>query len=312
MARPFPLPRLLLLAALILPGCAGGSRIAVPSGGYERQVVVDLPERQDRPRPLLVLLHAAMLGGADLRSELRMSESARAAGIVVAYPDAGGMVWNEGSFAQALPGGMAGGDDLGFLDALIATLVARGIADPGAIHLAGISNGGMMALRYACLRAERLASVAVLMATLPPDQPCRPARPLNLLMLSGTADPVTRWSGEVAFAGFATLQRRLSVPASFDAWRAANGCTGLAPPEALPRRGAGPGVVRHAATGCAGGVATLLYEVRGGGHRLPGPDDWPPLWLLGPATPDLETGPLLIDFALDPAGRRRQALSAAR
>jgi polyhydroxybutyrate depolymerase len=295
---------LLLLSVMLVAACGGGTRHAVVSGGVERVATLDRPERGAGPRPLLLVLHAAMLSGADLRSELRLTEAAREAGIVLAFPDAGGFVWNEGSFARVLPPAFAAADDVGFLDALIGDLVARGIADPDAIHLAGISNGGMMALRYACLRAERLASVAVLMATLPraEEQPCRPARPLSLLMMAGTADPVTRWTGEVAFAGIATLQQRMSVPESFDAWRRANGCTGLQPPRALARRGhAGqPGVLVHAATGCAEGVSTLLYEVRGGGHRLPGGDAWPPLWLLGPATPDIEAEALLLDFALDP------------
>ena len=43
-----------------------------------------------------------------------------------------------------------------------------------------------------------------------------PARPLPVLMVAGTADPVVRWTGEVELlGGFATLQRRMSVPASF-------------------------------------------------------------------------------------------------
>src|SRR4028118_2369543 len=89
-------------------------------------------------------------------------------------------------------------------------------------------------------------------------------------MVAGTADPLVRWTGEVELAGTATMQRRMSVPASFGFWRRANGCSGLASARPLPRRGRGsqPDVLVHAASGCAGGVATLLYEVRGGGHRL--------------------------------------------
>jgi poly(3-hydroxybutyrate) depolymerase len=111
---------------------------------------------------------------------------------------------------------------------------------------------------------------------------------------------VVRWTGEVELAGTATMQRRMSVPASFGFWRAANGCSGLAPARPLPRRGRGtqPDVLVHAASGCAGGVATLLYEVRGGGHRLTTGDDWTLLRLLGRASPDIDPGALLLEFAL--------------
>jgi polyhydroxybutyrate depolymerase len=118
----------------------------------------------------------------------------------------------------------------------------------------------------------------------------------------------------------ATLQRRMSVPASFDFWRRANRCAeGSAPARPLPRRGRGaePDVLVHAGVGCAGGVQTLLYEVRGGGHRLSAGDDWTLLRLLGRATPDIDPGALLLEFVLDP-GRapglgqagRRPALAA--
>jgi polyhydroxybutyrate depolymerase len=293
------------LSLVTLAACdGGGARLSVVRHGVERRATVDRPPAPGARRPLLVVLHAGALSGEQVRSELELPPAARGAGVALAFPDAEGLFWNDGSFSRALPPVLSpAGDDLGFLDALIAALVADGTADPAAVHLAGVSNGGMMALRYACARADRLASVAVFMATMPPEaeRDCRPARPLNVLIVAGTADPVVRWTGEVALGGMATLQRRMSVPASFDFWRRANRCAGLAPPRPLPRRGTGsePDALVHAATGCAGGVRTLLYEVRGGGHRLTTGDDWTLLRLLGRATPDIDPGALLLDFVLE-------------
>jgi polyhydroxybutyrate depolymerase len=290
---------------LLLPACDEGARLSVVSHGVERWATVDRPVRPaDARRPLLVILHAAMFSGALTRGELELPAMARHAGVALAFPDAEGLVWNDGSLSRALPRVLsAAGDDLAFLDALIATLVADGTANPAAVHLAGISNGGMMALRYACSRADRLASVAVFLATMPleADQDCRPARPLSVLMVAGTDDPVVRWTGEVTLGGIATLQQRMSVPASFAFWRRTNRCTGLVPARPLPRRGHGtqPDVLVHAATGCAGGVSTLLYEVRGGGHRVSAGDDWTLLRLLGRASPDIDPGALLLEFVLE-------------
>jgi polyhydroxybutyrate depolymerase len=294
---------------LLLPACDGGARLSVISeDGVERQAAINRPARRTSPRPLLVLLHAGLLSGASMRDELEpLPAMARQAGVALAFPDADGWFWDDGSLSRALPRALSpAGDDLGFLDALIAALVADGTADPAAIHIGGVSNGGMMALRYACKRAERLASVAVFLATMPLDaeRDCRPARPLPVLMVAGTADPVVRWTGEVALAGIATLQRRMSVPASFDFWRRVNRCAGVAPARPLPRRGRGsqPDVLVHAASGCADGVRTLLYEVRGGGHRLSAGDDWTLIRLLGRATPDIDPGALLLEFVLASSG----------
>ena len=308
-SRPAAAARLVaaVVASLLLSACDGGARLSVISeNGVERRAAINRPARPMSPRPLLILLHAGLLSGASMRDELEpLPAMARQAGVALAFPDADGWFWDDGSLSRALPRALSpAGDDLGFLDALIAALVADGTADPGAIHIAGVSNGGMMALRYACLRAERLASVAVLLATMPlgAERDCRPARPLPVLMVAGTADPVVRWTGEVALAGIATLQRRMSVPASFEFWRRTNGCAGLAPARPLPRRGRGSqsDVLVHAAVGCAGGVKTLLYEVRGGGHRLSAGDDWTLLRLLGRATPDIDPGALLLEFVLEP------------
>ena len=297
----------------LLAACdGGGARLSVIGrDGVERRATLDRPASPaPGGRPLLIILHAGLFSGSLTRDELEpLPAVARDAGIALAFPDAEGLFWNDGSFSRALPRSLsAEADDLGFLDTLIAALVADGTADPAAIHIAGVSNGGMMAMRYACARADRVASVAVFLATLPlgAERECRPARPLHVLVVAGTADPVVRWTGEVALGGFGTLQRRMSVPETFEF---------LAPGEPLRRgtragagaarrgRGSGPDVLVHAASGCAGGVSTMLYEVRGGGHRLSAGDDWTLLRLLGRASPDMDPGAVLLRFVLE-AGRR--------
>ncbi|MGG5820129.1 alpha/beta hydrolase family esterase [Falsiroseomonas sp. HW251] len=293
------------LGALLLAGC-GGDRLTLPDG---RSAVLDRPA--DTPAPTLVVLHGAGLGGQEMRGMLHLPERARAAGFAVVYPDAGGPFWNDGTMALRMPGLLSAADDIGFLDALLDRLVAERIADPARIHLAGLSSGGMLALRYACLRAGRLASLLVIAAT-QAAEPCAPARPLPVLIAAGTDDPVVRWDGGVMFGPFGELERRMAVPEGFAYWRRANGCAGLAAPVALPRLGAAwePDVLVQRATGCRAEVATLLYEIRGGGHRLPGRDDWPLLLLYGRATPDIEAGAMMLDFARDP--RSAPGLGALR
>lgn len=305
--------RLLVAALLLLSACDEGAQLSIVSHGVERLAWIDRPERpRVQRRPLLVVLHAAMFSGGLARDELELLDRARDAGVALAFPDAERLVWNDGSLSRSLPGALSSAaDDVEFLDALIDRLIADGTADPAAIHLAGVSSGGMMALHYACARAQRLSSVAVFLATMPPDaeRTCHPARPLNILMVAGTADPVVRWTGEVALGGLATLQQRLSVPDSFAFWRRVNHCADVAPARRLPRHGddGDPDVLVHVALGCAGRVGTVLYEVRGGGHRVSVGDDWTLLRLLGRATPDFDPGALLLDFALDPASLSRPA-----
>lgn len=302
---PALLPVLPLLAVLaLLCGCgAAPERISLVHDGLSRSAALDRPASAAGPAPLIVVLHGAALDGATQRFLLDpLSPAARQAGAALVFPDAYGLVWNDGPLAASLPGFLSARDDVGFLDALIERLVAEGVADPARVHLVGVSNGGMMALAYACRRAERLASLVVFKATLAADAPetCRPARPLPVLMSAGTEDPIVRWDGRIVLAGLIELDRRLPVEEGFAVWLAGNGCTGAGEPEMLPRRGRGdePWVERRVGLGCAAGAAMELHAVVGGGHRLPGGEASPLFRLLGRATPDVEAAALVLGFSL--------------
>jgi len=80
------------------------------------------------------------------------------------------------------------------VEALIARERSRGIA-PGAIVLAGFSQGGAMALQTGLRHPERLAGILALSSYLPlPDtlaqEASKPNRDLPIFMAHGTQDPV--------------------------------------------------------------------------------------------------------------------------
>src|SRR3954454_5140304 len=129
----------LAVLILLLPACDEGARLSVVSHGVERWATVDRPvQPAGPPRPLLVVLHAALFSGSLARDELDLPALARRAGVALAFPEAEGMAWNDGSLSRALPGALAPtAVDLAFLDALIADLTADGTVDPAAIHVAG-------------------------------------------------------------------------------------------------------------------------------------------------------------------------------
>jgi len=80
---------------------------------------------------------------------------------------------------------------VGFLRQLVAWLMGHGIADPAQVYLAGMSNGGMMTLRMLCEAAELFAGAGTL-ANMPAGigDGCRPKKPLPIVVLNGTADPL--------------------------------------------------------------------------------------------------------------------------
>jgi polyhydroxybutyrate depolymerase len=220
------------------------------------------------PRPTILLLHGA--GGALMQLN-DLPRLALGTGFVSVTPQGLGGRWNffppgqetqtEQAFFQRFGGPP---DDAAFLQALAADLVARGIADPRRLYVAGLSLGGVMALRLACTGAPSFAAMALLIAGMEETTgaACRLAKPLPVLMARGTADPVIPDAGGVTARG----DRVWSTERLVEFFRKLNGCA-EAPTVSVavqsPQR-----IEMEASNGCAGGPV-VLYRVAGGGHAVP-------------------------------------------
>ena len=93
---------------------------------------------------------------------------------------------------------------------------ARLCFDRRRVYAVGHSNGGFLAHRLACEAADLFAAVGSVAGCLGIDD-CAPARPIPVLQMHGTADPL------VAYGGGGILGH----PAADDnaaAWAARNGC----------------------------------------------------------------------------------------
>jgi len=89
-----------------------------------------------------------------------------------------------------------GVDDLRFTADLLDDLQARLCVDPARVAAAGFSAGGGVAAAMACDLAGRVASVAVVSGALYAEPgECRPSRPVPVLDIHGTDDPVVPYGG---------------------------------------------------------------------------------------------------------------------
>ncbi len=94
------------------------------------------------------------------------------------------------------------GDDLGYLNEVLADIKARYQTDPSRYYVLGVSNGAMMALRWACNSSEHFAAVASIIGQLAPGFACQPSTKLPLMHLTGALDDVVREDGKPASDGF--------------------------------------------------------------------------------------------------------------
>jgi polyhydroxybutyrate depolymerase len=254
------------LIVLAAPPATAGTAESIMVGGRARSFALERPALS-APRPTIIMLHGA---GGGIRQFGDLPQLALDADAVTVAPLGIGGRWNffppgresqkDSEFFQhygAMP------DDVGFLKELVVRLVARGIADPRRVYLAGLSLGGVMALRLACTDAGRFAAVALLIAGMEDTigAECQPAKPLPVLMIHGTADQLMPYAGGQTARGDSIWPtERL---AGF--FRQLNGCTD-APMRSVavqyPQR-----IEVDSSTVCPGG-AVVFYRVVGGGHEV--------------------------------------------
>lgn len=136
------------------PGSASGTGCPAVDGYLPvvpgRRALVHAPAAGEA-RPAMVLLHGYTGTPESIERSSGWTAFARDHGAVAVYPEGspvpgGGFAWNTGSGRFSA----SRADDVAFLDALVATLVAHVCVDPGRIMIAGESNGGAMALLAAC------------------------------------------------------------------------------------------------------------------------------------------------------------------
>ena len=272
--------------------------------GVARSYLVQLPEA--RPAPLVIVLHGNTQTGADMAARTSWPDVARREHFGVVFPDGLNRAWadlrpNTKRAGRVPPKGT---DDIGFIVALIEKFVVEGAADPKRIYITGLSNGGAMTMTMICARAELFAAAASVIFNLTDDMAnaCHPSRPVPMLMMNGTADPLIPYEGgrgtsRFAVAGFWSTEK------TFDFWRRVNGCEmqALNAVDLDHRDKSDPTSVTRISASCPHGCDVVLYRINKGGHRLPGarPDvRFPRIVsaLLGPQNRDIDTAETIWEF----------------
>jgi polyhydroxybutyrate depolymerase len=174
-----------------LPGHTTTVTLPVQHAGEHRSYVLHVPDGLLGPVPLVVALHGANQTAARMREYSQLERLAEEQGFALAFGMGHAGTWNAGACCRPKA------NDVAYLDAVLdhATDPLRSglLVDRDRVFLTGFSNGGMMALRYACTRADRVAAVAVVAATV--VSPCDPETPVAVLDVHGEVDRVVPLAG---------------------------------------------------------------------------------------------------------------------
>ena len=280
-------------------GCGAASDVAPGAEALSldgRTYVREVPSAHDgtTPLPVVVDLHGFAGNALAQADYTALGRTGEAEGFVTLTPQGRGdpAAWD------ALPGSA----DVAFVGRLLDRAEEDLCLDRNRAYAAGLSNGAMLASTLACVAGDRFAAVGAVAGVsavipvggVPASESCPPGRPVPIVAVHGTDDPVVRFDGGLG-PGVAALPapdgrtigdvvRRsdMSVAEIMAVWAERDGCD-AEPAPAVPVEGD----VELVAYPCPEGVGVDLYVVDGGGHHWPGAREDPAYGPLADALDEL-------------------------
>jgi polyhydroxybutyrate depolymerase len=220
--------------------CRAGAK-APPSkvSGAPLDTLLRVPAKARGHRaPVILALHFASGTGSQMEQATRYTPEAARAGFVVAYPTA------SANHFWSIDG------DLEKLAKTLDAVERVACIDPSRVYVSGISNGGFMATVLACRMANRIAAAALFAPGIGGTGTCAPSRPVSVLEVHGTSDPIVPYGGPNG-----------EVPQFVAGWARRDGCSSRATAQ---RRSATVTIFRW--PGCRGGAQVEHLRLTGGGH----------------------------------------------
>jgi polyhydroxybutyrate depolymerase len=231
---------------------AGDVALAIRSHGIRRTATVHVPAGGDgSAAPLLLAFHGTGRNGRFMERYSGLSRETDRDSAIDVFPDADGPQWN--ATGRGAP------YDVDFMRDLLGAVAQRWCVDPARVTATGVSNGGSFAALLACVMSDRLAGVAIVAGGFDVLPPCHPRRPVSVLEVHGTDDPV------VPYRGRDSDGRRGAVLPWVQAWARRDGC-----PARLRRNILAQRTVRIAWAPCRDRTSVAHIAIFGGMHQWPG------------------------------------------
>ncbi|MCX6854651.1 MAG: hypothetical protein NTV80_07070 [Verrucomicrobia bacterium] len=284
--------------------------ITLTVGGMERRALVHVPAGDDgkTPLPLVLMFHGnggtpeaiAMESGWVAKSDLEK--------FIVVFPEgsrpdmtqppkfgSNNPAWNDGS--GRFHAGSQNIADVAFIAALLDHLEGKFAVDKRRVFASGFSNGASMTFRVGLELSERIAAIAPVSGALWITE-AKIARPISLLYISGTADPINPMEGGApkmaSGSGFKGVPEKAKprVSENIAQWVKLIGCTAEA--KQITTSIEGVASVRY--EGGRGTTEVIFTAIEGHGHIWPGAKSPLPEFILGKATSKLNATDAVWEF----------------
>jgi polyhydroxybutyrate depolymerase len=283
---------------------ATARRRHITVGGLERSYLVQpAPGARGAGRlPVVVLLHGGTQSAEDIWRETSLPTLGAREGFLVVAPEALDRHWNDVRGASIAGSPASTVDDVRFLKAVIAEVIAQDHGDPSAVFMVGSAHGGFMTMRFACDAGEALRAAATLLSTMPEAlaRNCRSPRPLPWLAVNGTDDPAVPFGGQVdgTVRRGETQAALRSADDTFRFWADRAGCAAAIARQTITDQAADERhrwAERLVRSNCVSGQVSQQVVLHGSGHVIPGlaTDNRLAERAVGPAAPEIDGGTLV-------------------
>src|SRR5947208_9506471 len=222
---------MLLGIALVLAGCSvvapkppsgfvdGASIHTINVGGRDRVYRLHKPAGLPASASLVVVLHGGFGSAEQAERTYGWDQLGDSAKFVAVYPDGVKRAWNVNGGGCCGRPAQENVDDVGFISAVVANVAKNIGIDASRVYATGMSNGGIMSYTLAC-NTTLFAAIGPVAGT--QLDPCRSPRPVSVMAVHGTADPMVPYGGGPGH-GFARIDGP-AIPELNGLWRKVDQC----------------------------------------------------------------------------------------
>jgi len=246
--------------------------------GITRQFITYVPSHinNNDKVPIVISLHGRLGTGKGMMSFADFRPIAEKEKFIIVCPDGINHSWNDG---RPTPANKKGINDVKFIDQLITYIINNYNGDARKVYVTGMSNGGFMSSRLACELNNRIAAVAVVGASMTENAGYRPTKPLPIMYIQGTKDPLVPFNGGTLKGAGGEVYGHADV---LKLWIDADHCDTTPTVTNIPDKAHdGTNITTEEYSNPATGLKVIGYTVTNGGHTWPGGTPYLPKFIIG-------------------------------